>query len=233
MMVRAVLFDLFETLVTESRNRPPGVSSLAAEFGCEGAAFRAEWRKRRPHVTTGRLSFGDALGAIASTLGQPADGAMLRRACDERIRRKQESISLVEPQILAMLDELRTRGVRLGLVSNCFAEDVAGWPTCPLRARFDCVVFSFEVGLAKPDPLIYLEATRRLQIDAAECWFVGDDADGELAGAAQADLRAFRAVWFLTRWPHFVEGAGAVASVVSCEELLHMVQESRPAIDDR
>lgn len=41
-MVKAVLLDVFETLITESRTRPPGVSSLAPALGCEHEAFRLE-----------------------------------------------------------------------------------------------------------------------------------------------------------------------------------------------
>ena len=51
-----------------------------------------------------------------------------------------------------------------------------------VAARFDCTLFSFEIGLAKPDPAIYLEATRRLGVSASETWFIGDGQDDELAG---------------------------------------------------
>lgn len=49
-----------------------------------------------------------------------------------------------------MIDYLRGREIRLGVVSNCLAEDVAAWPGSSLASRFGCTVFSFEVGLAKP-----------------------------------------------------------------------------------
>lgn len=38
-----------------------------------------------------------------------------------------------------------------------------------------------EIGLAKPDPKIYLEATDRLGVDAADTWFVGDGMHEELS----------------------------------------------------
>jgi putative hydrolase of the HAD superfamily len=62
--------------------------------------------------------------------------------------------------------------------------------------------------LAKPDPAIYIEATRRLQVDACHTWFIGDGGSDELTGAMQAGLRAFRALWFLRRWPHVREEPG-------------------------
>ena len=52
---RAILFDLYETLITESGSRPEGVSSLAPALGCERAAFRIRWKALRPAVTVGQL----------------------------------------------------------------------------------------------------------------------------------------------------------------------------------
>jgi hypothetical protein len=67
-VLRAILFDLYETLITESGSRPEGVSSLGPALGCERAAFRIKWRALRPAVTVGRLSFRQALRDIATGL---------------------------------------------------------------------------------------------------------------------------------------------------------------------
>lgn len=225
-MVRAVLFDLFETLITESRTRPAGVSSLGPELGCERGAFRAQWKARRPAVMVGHLPFRQALSDIAARLGSHAEEATLQRMCDERIRVKAEPFEQIEHQVLMMIGHLRSRDLRLGIISNCFAEDVVAWPQCSLASSFDCTVFSFEVGLAKPDPEIYLEATRRLRVDVSDTWFIGDGMHEELSGAEQAGLRAFRALWFLRRWPHFREEPDSAASMASVEEVLSVVEQS-------
>jgi len=67
-MVKAVLFDLFETLITESSSQPAGVSSLGSELGFESEAFRNEWKARRPDIVLGRLSLRDALMEIGAAL---------------------------------------------------------------------------------------------------------------------------------------------------------------------
>lgn len=225
-MVRAVLFDLFETLITESRTRPAGVSSLARVLGCEQDAFRRHWKALRPAVLIGRVSFRQALGDIATRLGSRAEESTLQRICDERMRAKGEPFGQIEDQVLAMLDHLRSRDLRLGIVSNCFAEDVAAWPQCSWASRFDCTVFSFEVGLAKPDAGIYMEAIRRLGVEASDAWFVGDGAHEELAGAERAGLRAFKATWFLRRWPHFLEEPCATATVASADAFVTLVEQA-------
>ncbi len=219
-MLKAVLFDLFETLVTESLTQPPGVSSLAPEFECERESFKSRWKALRPAVTVGQVSFRQALEAIATTLGRHADDATLERLCDERRRIKAEPFALVEHQVLMMVDSLRSRNLRLGVISNCFAEDVAAWPHCSLASRFDCAVFSFEVGLAKPDPDIYMAAIRRLGVDASETWFIGDGGSDELSGAERAGLRAFKALWFLRRWPHFREEPCSATRFAAVEEVV-------------
>jgi HAD superfamily hydrolase (TIGR01509 family) len=230
-MARAILFDLFETLITESRDAPRGVSSLAPEFGCAREAFRAQWRTRRPAVTAGRLSFRLALSDIVIALGGHADEAMLQRICDDRVRAKARAFAQIDPHVLTTIDHLRSRGLRLAIISNCFAEDVVSWPQCALASRFDCTLFSFEVGLAKPDPAIYLEATRRLGVSASNTWYIGDGQDDELLGAERAGLRSFQALWFLKRWSHFREPPGSASTLAHVEELLPLVEHSLAPVD--
>ena len=230
-MVQAILFDLFETLITESRDPPRGVSSLAPEFGCAREAFRTQWNTRRPAVTAGRLSFRQALIDIVTTLGGHADEAVLQRICDDRRHAKARPFAQIDPLVLTTIDHLRNRGLRLGIISNCFAEDVVAWPQSSLASLFDCTVFSFDVGLAKPAPAIYLEATRRLGASASNTWFIGDGQDDELPGAEQAGLRAFQALWFLKRWSHFREPPGSASTLSHVEELQLLVEQSLAPMD--
>ena len=225
-MLRAVLFDLFETLITESGTRPAGVSSLAPTLGCERDAFRTSWKALRPAVRLGRMSFRQALRDIADGLGGQADDLTLQRLADQRARVKAEPLELVEPGVVEMLDHLRSRGLRLGVISNCWAEDVATWSRSSLASRVDCTVFSFEVGVAKPDPAIVKEATRRLGVDASDTWYVADGSDDELSGAEQAGLRPIRATWFLKRWPHFRDESSSTGDVATIQEMVSLVERA-------
>jgi putative hydrolase of the HAD superfamily len=225
-MVQAILFDLFETLITESRDPPRGVSSLAPQFGCTREAFRAHWKTRRPAVTAGRLPFREAIRDIVITLGGHADESDLQRICDDRRQAKARPFAQIDPLVLTTIDHLRCRGVRLGVISNCFAEDVVAWPQSSLASRFDCTVFSFDVGLAKPDPAIYVEAARRLGSNAADTWFIGDGQDDELPGAERAGLRSWRARWFLKEWPHYREAPSSASDLSDIEEVLTLVEHS-------
>jgi putative hydrolase of the HAD superfamily len=72
---------------------------------------------------------------------------------------------------------------------------VHGWSLCRAAEWFDATVFSFEVGVAKPAPQIYLEALRRLEVSAPSAVFIGDGGDDELLGAERAGVRAVQANW--------------------------------------
>ena len=205
--ISAVLFDLYETLITESVIRPTRASSLAATLGLEQNAYRAAWKRRRPRVVRGEIAFADALAEISRSLVGRVDIATVRRICQDRIREKAAAYTRIDKEVDALVTALAGQRVGLAVVSNGFREDVAGWSDCPLAPRFQCTAFSCAEHVAKPDPEIYLRAVRRLGADPAAAVYIGDGADDELAGAEQAGLRAGRAGWFVRdvpengRWP--------------------------------
>jgi HAD superfamily hydrolase (TIGR01509 family) len=221
-MVKAVVFDLFETLVTESGTQPTRASRLGGALGLEDAAFRVEWKARRPRIVLGHLSFHEALTEISRTLIGRVDTVAVARACEERVREKSIAFAAIDEDVVALVSELRGRGLRLAVISNCFAEDVRSWPTWPLACEFQCSVFSCVAGLAKPDPEIYVKATRGLGVEPDAAVFIGDGGDGELVGAGRAGLRAFRADWFSSRWPH-VRSSDSGVGLANPREVLSLV----------
>jgi putative hydrolase of the HAD superfamily len=200
-MIKAVLFDLFETLISESHLRPTRASSLADALGLEQQAYRAEWRARRPRIVVGELSFADALAEISQTLAGTVDVAVVLGIRQQRLREKAEAYARTDDQVLALVTELARREVRLGVISNGFKEDVLPWAHCSLAPAFQCAAFSCDEGVAKPHPEIYLRAVHRLGVQPETAVYIGDGGDDELAGAAHAGLRACRAAWFAGNSP--------------------------------
>jgi putative hydrolase of the HAD superfamily len=136
-MVRAIIFDLFETLITESRTQPAGVTSLAPELGCERDAFRTQWNALRPAVTVGRISFRQALSNIAARLGGHADEDNVQRLCEERTRAKAEPFAQVEHEVLMIVDHLGAGTCGSESSAIVSRKIVAAWPLCSLASRFD------------------------------------------------------------------------------------------------
>ena len=200
-MINAILFDLYETLITESHYRPTRASSLAPALGLERDAYRKEWKARRPRIVVGKLSFAEALTEVCEGLAGSANTTAIQDICQQRIREKAVAYADVDDQIVTLLRELVRRNVRLGVISNGFKEDVLGWPDCSLAPLFPCTVFSCEEGVAKPDPEIYRRGLRRLGTRPETTIYIGDGGDHELAGAEEAGLRACRAAWFVPTSP--------------------------------
>lgn len=198
----AVLFDLYETLITEFvpawRPRP----SMAERLGTDADAYAAAWRRHQTGRFRGEYpDYPSVLRAVCRTLGLPSDESLIERLHEERLAEKAAPFARVEGEILRMLERLREKGVLLGVVSNCAPEEVAAWHGCALAPYFDAVVFSCQVGACKPEPGIYRLACERLGVPVEEAVFIGDGGSDELAGAARAGLRPYWATWFLDRWP--------------------------------
>ncbi len=221
-MGKAILFDLFETLITESGETPRRASSLGFDLGIDPDVFRVEWKARRQAIILGQLSFSEALAQISAVVGRPVENLSFERLCQERIHAKTLAFGRIEPQILTTVRELRNKRIRLGVISNCFAEDVKAWPTCALSPEFDCTLFSFQIHLSKPDPEIYKEACRRLGVDPAATVFISDRID-ELVGAERTGIHTFQALWFLRRWSNFREDRLYVRRLSNVEDLLSQV----------
>ena len=197
-MLSAVLFDLFETLVTESGAPVPRAGALGEFFGLDPKAYRAEWKQLRPLVLRGQLSFKGALLEVSERLGVVIPASLLQQACDDRARARASLFQRIDPELLELTRDLSGRGMRLAVVSNCMAEDVGAWPGSAFAAHFDSAKFSFMAGAVKPDPRIYLDTIDQLDVSPEETVFIGDGGDDELEGARSAGLGAAQAGWFVS-----------------------------------
>ena len=100
---------------------------------------------------------------------------------------------------VALLDALRDRGLKTGLVSNAMdppwilLRDLAEQE---LAERLDAVVFSSEIGVRKPRPEIFHAALERLGVPAERALFVGDRLYADVRGARDVGMRTVQAMWF-------------------------------------
>ncbi|MGH7317723.1 MAG: HAD-IA family hydrolase, partial [Candidatus Rokuibacteriota bacterium] len=102
------------------------------------------------------------------------------------------SWSVYHDEVWALTAEFRAAGGRTAFLSNSGPEVMARVRADhPLEARFDAVVISCEVGLAKPDPRIFRLCLERLALPAATALFVDDRADN-VEAAARLGLQTFQ-----------------------------------------
>lgn len=202
--MQAVVFDLYETLVTEfDPNWKPG-SSLGDSLGVDPQAFAQAWRATFVQRMSGEIpDFFSALDEIGRLIGCSFDKALVERLYQRRVAEHRRPLLRVRDDIRQMLQDLHAAGLRLGLISNVSSEEVAAWEASPLRPWFDTIVFSYQVGLVKPDRRIYELACARLGVEPKQALFVGDGGSDELSGAAAAGLTPCWATWFLSQWPEW------------------------------
>jgi putative hydrolase of the HAD superfamily len=99
----------------------------------------------------------------------------------------------------ALLESLRQRGLKLGLVSNAvdppwlLHRDLA---EAGVAERIDVAVFSSEVGRRKPDPAIFCRALEALDVEPSVALFVGDRLYEDVRGASDVGMRTVQALWF-------------------------------------
>ena len=97
--------------------------------------------------------------------------------------------SALAPGALALLDDLRARGVRTAIVTSAPREmTMRVLERCGLLERADTVVTGDDVEQAKPSPAGYLEALRRLGV-AADAAIAVEDSRAGVQAAIAAGLR--------------------------------------------
>jgi putative hydrolase of the HAD superfamily len=190
--VKAVVFDLFETLVDYDDARSREFSARVARI-CDRDPdeFHPVWVEGRPLRDTGPMA--PYLASLGLGENEIDEFLEMRRGWTRKI--------LASPKdgALETLLEVRGRGLRTGLITVCSEDTVDVWPQTPFAGLFDAEVFSSSCGLRKPDPRIYELALEQLGVEPREAIFVGDGANDELAGAERVGMRAVQA-WKRDDW---------------------------------
>jgi HAD superfamily hydrolase (TIGR01549 family) len=98
------------------------------------------------------------------------------------------------PQAHEVIGDLRTRGVKLGMITN----GGAGWQRRKLVESkfgelFDVIFVEGEFGVGKPDPAIFEAALSALGTAPEHTWMIGDRLDWDVAGAQAVGIKG---VWF-------------------------------------
>jgi putative hydrolase of the HAD superfamily len=213
MAYRAVLFDLFDTLVHFDRERLPAVPvngrlvrstvgrlhpilaawapgvTLEALYTAQVESWQeAERRRALDHrEVSAPQRFADVFGRLGLEAADcPAD--VLQALLDAH-RGGISGAAEFPPHHRALLADLAGR-YRLGLVSNFdYSPTAVGILEAAGVARlFDTVVVSDAVGWRKPAAVIFEVALSRLGVAPAEALFVGDRPDLDVVGAQRAGI---------------------------------------------
>jgi putative hydrolase of the HAD superfamily len=99
----------------------------------------------------------------------------------------------------ALLETLRSRGLKVALVSNAFDPPALlhrDLERLGVAERLDAAVFSSEVGKRKPHPAIFEQALDAVAVQPERAVFVGDQLVADVGGAGSLGMTTVQALWF-------------------------------------
>jgi len=206
MQIKAVLFDMFDTLMLIEKNHAFYNPSLkrAHKFLVKNGIkvrftdFRNAYIKARdalymeadanleePHFNA-RIS--NALGLLGFSVDATKSG-IVAGATNAFCEGFMEYVRIDEHAV-EVLRKLQGK-YKLGIVSNFAIPEcvVKLLETHDLDKFFDVVVVSGAVNKRKPSPEIFQQALEKLGVDASETVFVGDTVDADIKGAKDTGMK--------------------------------------------
>lgn len=226
--MKAIVFDLFHTLVDPEDFRPPEFlrATFAAEaMGVDPDHFTAYWRGRLDDRMRRRLTIRTILDNYIDDGGHQVDSAILDKIDKEMCVFQHQAIMEPREEVIRSLQNLRQSGLRLGLLSNTEEGEMRTWSSSPLADLFDVICMSFEIGYTKPEIEAFAAVTELLGVPISESAFVGNGGHDELVGAKDAGfglvvfMRGFVANHGTSEEELAVFSAQADATIDSLEEL--------------
>lgn len=184
MALRAVIFDY--GMVLTAPPDPEAHAHLVRITGLPAEKLDRFYWADRHAFDEGELNGSTYWQAVARQAGLLLSPA----AIEELIHWDARLWMKLNPPMLGWADALRARGVRTAILSNMgdtvlrAMEREFDW-----LARFDVLVWSYQLRMAKPDPAIYRYTLGKLGTAPAETLFV-DDRPENVRAAAELGLHA-------------------------------------------
>ena len=194
-MIKAVIFDMFETLVTLYRSPHYFGEDIAKDLGLTEKTFREIWDQSEQDRSIGLRSLEDVITEIMKKNGVYSE-ALLAKVLSRRTASKVDVFLHLHEEILPLLEELKRRDIKIGLISNCFSEEVFAIRGSVLYPYFDACMLSYEQGIMKPAKEIFVRCMKRLEVSPDECLYVGDGGSRELEAATEVGMKALQATWY-------------------------------------
>ena len=197
-MIKAVIFDMFETLVTLFTGRTYFSEHIAADLNQPIESFRKCWHETEKDRTLGKYSMDEGLAITLKNLGawSPEN---VQLVCRKRREALSDTFKAIPSESLWLLQTLREKGLKVGLITNTFSDERDMILASPLYPLFDAAIISYEQGISKPDPEIYRRAMQALNVTPQECLYVGDGGSHELQAARSLGMQAIQCTWFRDR----------------------------------
>ena len=194
-MIKAVIFDMFETLVTLFQGKTYFSEDIAADLGIGMNDFRREWHVTEKDRSTGKYTIGEGLAIALKQLGVYSEDKV-KLAAEHRKQALTDTFTAIPEETVNLLRDLRKAGKKTGLITNTFSDERDFIRESELYPLFDAALISYEQGICKPAPELFRRMTELLGVEPGECLYVGDGGSRELFAAREAGMKAVQCTWF-------------------------------------
>ena len=195
--LKVVFFDAAGTLLTVNGSVGEIYADIAREHGMDVAVSDLEAGFRRSYVTAPSMAFPGAVSEQIPTLERQWWRNLVQEVFaslgsfprfDEYFEALFSFFARAEawrlyPETLSTLEELQSRGFRLGIISNFDARLFGLLEDLGIAPFVDPVVISTHAGAAKPEREIFTQALTRIGVEADEALHVGDSYEADIVGA--------------------------------------------------
>ena len=188
---------MFETLVTLFEGKTYFSENVASDLGLDDEleAYRKAWHATETDRTTGKYTFAQGIEIALKELGQYTP-QKVELVISKRRQALQDTFSAIPKESIQLLQELKARGIKIGLMTNTFSDERDFIRSCELFPFFDVPLISYEIGICKPSQEMFNKMTDLLGVSADECLYVGDGGSRELYAAQQAGMHPVQCTWF-------------------------------------
>ena len=238
MMIKAILFDLYGTLISgQERHFLKQVSHYHIRQLLEG----------RTVSKLGTLVLNLKQKLMTTDLSTQAIPhellSMFFLSPDEQlsdIEREFRNALLTESQATHLFSGVKTilsffkrRGYAIGVVSNVSTYHKEPFFRLGLDRFVDVVVFSCDIGYAKPHPEMYLNACKQLEVKPDEVVFVGDSYNMDVKMPLSLGMKAIH-ISKSRRYRHTIDNITEMGLMILDDDIYnikHLINDTKPVAD--
>jgi putative hydrolase of the HAD superfamily len=197
-----VLFDVGGTLLHVRDSLGAIYARAAAQHGLDvdpveiEHRFRVAWEeslaraRARDHVCSDDILRNEWFLIVRRAFGRSVPDDLMPALFEHLYERfVTPSAWILAAGVRRTITRLRSRGLRLGILSNWDSRLPATLERLELLDLFDFVVVSYAVGYEKPHPSMFAEAIRRAEVEPARILHVGDSWESDIQPARELGMR--------------------------------------------
>lgn len=177
-MIKLIAFDFWDTLATKRNPFFHFLDNIKEEFKLKNSKEEI----REVYQNTMQVNYweseADAFSELLKKLKIPVKKENVLKIID--IRNKADSGIIVFDFVVPLFKKLKEKGYKLAIVSNTsmFTYQYIKKKTNVLD-HVDYQFFSFQIGYSKPNPQLFLEIQRRVNLYNNEILIIGDNFEND------------------------------------------------------